>query len=588
MALSIPIITEYDGKGVKKAIAEFKQLETNSAKAQFILTKSAAPAAAALTTVAYAAMDAVKAASNMQESMSKVNVIFGASSLKIDAFAKTAARSIGMSRQSVMDAAGTFGIFGKSAGLTGDALSDFSNKFTTLAADLASFNNTTPEDAIQAIGSALRGEYEPIRRYGVLLNEATLKQEAMRLGIFKGSGALTAQQKILAAQSAIFQQTDDAQGDYNRTSDSLANTQKQLKARFEDLQVSVGQKLLPVMQDLLGVMTDTAKWADEHPSLMKKAGNALSTFGGLIARQVTRPFIALKEVLSLIPAETAKVFTGADISRFQKMASTFRGAADGATELTDTQKELIKTLKEKLASAVDTARQKVEAIKDEMKNFASGIAGTISSFASLTSSFDKATLSEQAYQDALKERAAAYEALDMAKVSGDTKDYADALKRVADAEGAVTKATAERKNYSQIFAEQIAAAKSFAGSLTQLSQMGLGAAGIQQLLDLGPIAGAAVAKDLLAGVGGLTIGGLNQSLAELNAAGMALGGQVGQTVYGADLMTAENQYSAIRGARVTGVNNITINVNGGDPQAVVNALRRYMQVNGSVPIRVSA
>jgi hypothetical protein len=117
-----------------------------------------------------------------------------------------------------------------------------------LASDLASFNNTTPEEAIQAIGGALRGENEPIRRYGVLLDEASLKQAALKEGIISSTKeALTPQQKVLAAQLAIYQQTTAAQGDFARTSDGLANQQRILAAQFANLQAEIGQALLPVM-----------------------------------------------------------------------------------------------------------------------------------------------------------------------------------------------------------------------------------------------------------------------------------------------------------------------------------------------------
>ena len=142
----------------------------------------------------------------------KVNVIFGEGAETVTQFAETAATQLGQSQQAVLDAAWTFGTFGKAAGLSGQDLAQFSNDFTTLAADLASFNNTTPEQAVEAIGAALRGESEPLRAYGVLLNDATLKAEALELGIYGGTGALTDQQKILAAQAAIYKQTGDAQG----------------------------------------------------------------------------------------------------------------------------------------------------------------------------------------------------------------------------------------------------------------------------------------------------------------------------------------------------------------------------------------
>ena len=117
-----------------------------------------------------------------------------------------------------------------------------------LASDLASFNNTSPEDAIQAIGAALRGEAEPIRRYGILLNDATLKNEALALGLIKTTKeALSPANKVLAAQSAIYKQTSDAQGDFARTSDGLANSQRILAANIEDVKITLGESLLPTI-----------------------------------------------------------------------------------------------------------------------------------------------------------------------------------------------------------------------------------------------------------------------------------------------------------------------------------------------------
>jgi hypothetical protein len=201
--------------------------------------------------------DAIGAASDMEETVSKIGVIFGETSLEIEKFAETAARDIGQSKVQAMDAAAQFAIFGKAAGLSGAALVDFSTDFVTLASDLASFNNTTPEDAINAIGAALRGEAEPLRRYGVLLNDATLKAAAMELGIYDGTGALTAQQKVLAAQKVILEQTTIAQGDFTRTSDGLANSQRQIEAAVEDAKAQLGEALLPVMQQIANFVKDT-------------------------------------------------------------------------------------------------------------------------------------------------------------------------------------------------------------------------------------------------------------------------------------------------------------------------------------------
>jgi phage-related protein len=136
-------------------------------------------------------------------------------------------------------------------------LSGFTTNLTTLASDLASFNNTTPEQAIEAIGAALRGETEPMRAYGVLLDDASLRQEALAQGLIKTTKqALTPQQKVLAAQALIMKQTTTAQGDFARTSGGLANQQRILSARFADFKTSIGAFALPLATKLFGFLNE--------------------------------------------------------------------------------------------------------------------------------------------------------------------------------------------------------------------------------------------------------------------------------------------------------------------------------------------
>jgi hypothetical protein len=200
--------------------------------------------------------EAVQAASDLAESTSKVGVIFGTVSEEITKFAAQAASSLGQTRIQAQNAASTFATFGKAAGLSGKDLSNFSIEFVKLASDIASFNNTSVDQAINALGAALRGESEPIRAYGVLLNDATLKAKAMEMGLYDGKGALDAQTKVLAAHQVVLAQTQDAQGDFARTADGMANSQKILTARLEEAKITLGQALLPVALEAVNLFND--------------------------------------------------------------------------------------------------------------------------------------------------------------------------------------------------------------------------------------------------------------------------------------------------------------------------------------------
>jgi len=298
MAINIPIITEFADQGLKSAQGAFQNFRREVANAEGAIGKFKAGTGAAFDAVkanagafaiaggaAIAAFGAkaISAASDFEESTAKISQIFGNASDAVFDFAEDAAQALGQSKQSVLDAAGIFGTFGKAAGLAGKDLSTFSNDFTALASDLASFNNTSPEEAVQALGAALRGESEPLRRYGILLDDASMRQKALELGITSTTkNALTPQQKILAAQALIFQQSSDAQGDFARTSDGLANQQRILKAELSNVTVEIGQKLLPAA-------TTFAQFANDNlVPVVLKAAEAFGTFSDAVENSASQ------------------------------------------------------------------------------------------------------------------------------------------------------------------------------------------------------------------------------------------------------------------------------------------------------------
>lgn len=244
---------------------------------------------------------AVAAASDVSESINKAATIYGKSSQTIIDASKNAATEVGLSQSAYLEGVSTLGQFGKAAGLSGDDLAKFGTDFATLSADLASFNNTSPEEALEAIGATLRGETEPIRKYGVMINDAALKQKAMELGIYDGNGALNQQQKTLAASKLIMEQTTDAQGDFTKTQGGLANSQRILKAQFTDFMATLGRGLLPIVEKVMGALNKMTKWAREHPGLIKAI---IGVFAGFVA-VILAANIVLKIQSTLTKIDTA-------------------------------------------------------------------------------------------------------------------------------------------------------------------------------------------------------------------------------------------------------------------------------------------
>jgi hypothetical protein len=218
------------------------------------VASGAAAAASAIAGLASSAVSsistAVNAATSLGEETSKSAVIFGGAASEIQKFADNSV-AIGLSRQAALQATGSFGNLFTAMGLGSNQAAEYATTMTALGADLASFNNATVEESVLAIGAALRGEAEPIRRFGVLLDEATLKQAALSAGLISStSSSLTPAIKAQAAYAAILQQTTKAQGDFARTGDSLANLSRVIQAQTSNIFTDIGSAFEPLYQSI--------------------------------------------------------------------------------------------------------------------------------------------------------------------------------------------------------------------------------------------------------------------------------------------------------------------------------------------------
>lgn len=189
---------------------------------------------------------AIQAASDLNESVNAVNVVFGEASGKIEKFGKDSAESIGLSTRAFNQMATPLGAMLQNAGLGADKAADSTINLTKRAADMASVFNTDVSEAMTAIQAAMRGEADPIERFGVNMSAAAVQAEALALGINKSWNEMTAEEKATARLSAFFKQTDKVAGDFANTSGELANQQRITAAETENLGARIGKNLIPV------------------------------------------------------------------------------------------------------------------------------------------------------------------------------------------------------------------------------------------------------------------------------------------------------------------------------------------------------
>lgn len=225
---------------------------------------------------------AVKAASDMEETMNKFNVVFGDNAQEMKGWGDTFAGQIGRSKKQIADfLAGTQDLL-VPIGFEPGAAREMSKQLTGLAIDLASFNNMADEDVLRDLHAALTGSGEVMKKYGVLVNEAAVKQELLNQGIDKNN--VSEQQKVLARLAIILRGTTAAQGDAERSAGSFANQMKALNAKIDDAAVEIGTALLPVVTPLVTKLASTVKivadWIKQNSGLVVSIAKIAAVVAG--------------------------------------------------------------------------------------------------------------------------------------------------------------------------------------------------------------------------------------------------------------------------------------------------------------------
>lgn len=200
--------------------------------------------------------DAIQAASDLEEVQNVVDVTFGAGNSKIENWAKNAAAQFGLTELQAKKFTSTLGAMMKSAGLAGPEIEDMSTNLAGLAADMASFYNMDFDTAFMKIRSGISGETEPLKQLGINMSVANLEAYALTQGITKAFNSMSQGEQTMLRYQYLMQATADAQGDFARTSDGLANTQRRLETAIETLKTKLGAPFLGVVASATSALAD--------------------------------------------------------------------------------------------------------------------------------------------------------------------------------------------------------------------------------------------------------------------------------------------------------------------------------------------
>jgi hypothetical protein len=220
-----------------------------------------------------------QAASSLGESVNAVKRTFGAAGDEIVDWGEKNAASFGLSQRAFNQMAVPLGAMLKNQGLSLDEVGTQVVKLTERAADMASVFDTDVASVLAAIQAGLRGEADPLERFGVGLSAAAVDARALADSGKTLTSELTTQEKALARLNVIYDQTATTAGDFEATSDSLANAQRQAAAHIENAQAKLGEMFIPVMAKAAEMSANLAQTFSGLPQPVIVATGAIIGLG---------------------------------------------------------------------------------------------------------------------------------------------------------------------------------------------------------------------------------------------------------------------------------------------------------------------
>lgn len=696
MAISIPIISTFNGAGVKRAIDDFKKLETTGERAQFALRKAAVPAAAAVAGLATGLGLAAKAAIDDEQAQQLL--------------ARQLQATVGANDKAIKSNEEFIKRLSLSAGVADDVLRPAMARLVTGTKDvnIAQQNLQRALDISAATGADTGKVADALAKaYGG--NMRALQQLSPEIKNMVKRGA------DLGDVMAILDR--NFKGAADTAADTAAGKFRILKVRLDETKESIGAALLPAIEAVLPFLDSMATFAEKNAPLFAGIATAVGLFGGavLVATAAVKAWRAISIITTGINYALATSFTAVQVATGVGIATAIAGAAafmgikrsldkakDSALQYTgaigtvitsqeelnnyqgpvasrnleelrifqakyqaslistgtetdkvkDKIKQLAAGLRDKFGEALKTAQDKLADAREEFKTFAAGVSTSIKQAFNFGAAQTTAADNAKALTDALAERAKAQAEVNKLVGTEDTERLKAAQTDLAKAIDAVTAAQKKPMTFFDELTIQANKTKTFGELVNRLLAAGLKEPALQQVLDAGVDAGTAIAKEILGsadgvlkannltqemqtiadGVGktaaekfrqaGVTQGqalvdgiqsivngyriqlsskGLNakqlkrlsrdfsidvefamsSGITALADGGIVTGPQIA-------LIGEQGPEAVIPLDRMGGVGNVTINVNGGDPEAVVQALRRYMNRYGNIPIRTTA
>ena len=422
--------------------------------------------------LAAAGVASVNFSSDMQEAVNKVEVAFGNAADSVKSWSSTTLNSIGLAQGTALDMAALFGDMATSMGYSQDAAAQMSMALVNLAADLASFKNIGIDQASTALKSIFTGETESLKELGVVMTQANLEAYALAEGYTTAYTAMDQAQQVAVRYQYVLANTQNAQGDFARTSDSTANQLRIFRESLKEAAATAGDELLPVITPIIGKLNEliqtfgdldegTQKAVVQTGLFLAALGPMLKVTGGITT--AVKAGITVYQTLRTVMAAATAAQTGLNaamaanpvgllvtaIGTLLAVLGSFAVSAALTAESTDT-----------LASSINEARQAYEDTRAELQESQASTLSMVDALARLAEEEHKTSAEKAAMLELVEQLNEAVPSLSLAyDAQTDSLNLtAEAIRSLAEAEYARQEQEAAVGRLSEAYQEQISIA----------------------------------------------------------------------------------------------------------------------------------
>ena len=435
-------------------------------------------------TIGVASAKMIELGSDAEESANAFSVTFKEATDSLSGFVEDFSAKAGFTQAELQQLLSFTGGVVNGMGASAEASSEFAKQIAVLSGDIGSLRNIDPSDVLERITKSLTGEREGLKQLGIVLKQTTVDQKALTMTNKSAVSELTELERAQATLTLIQEHSSDALGDLDRTSDGFANTQRRLKAELRETATSMGNVLMPSVNELLPVISDLAekvlpkmvemfeKGVTAVREFMKEFGSdilaglqkgfqAFKDIGTIVGEAISRiiEFIRNNKVLAKLFGELTDSGDGfltklneiaegiraenlaeerAERSR-ERRRQQYMNNTDATEELTDATDELTDAIEENTDSVEDQVDE-IQFGAVEFNKYTSSIQKALSSIKTLTGLQERG----KREQERLDEATADLEESNIAVAQAQIK-LGDAQKKVSDLQQDGTEVTAEEE-----------------------------------------------------------------------------------------------------------------------------------------------